>query len=673
MHSRQIVDHRLDASLKLCDDKLFAIQYRDKCVLFPHPVDFHDFDGDSDIGDKARCLLTVQYTEHLQSPDDLQNEIDRQLKAAAPVRVATARAQAPKSKRRVRVAMAPDGADFNDLLRAGGPDAERGASRQDRVGALQGGDGAALFPSAGGGLGGDPPAGASGGDGVGDPGPIIKLVGGQLPKIVYQAETALIASKPDFYRYGGQLVRPVVEEVPAADMTRTQVHRLAPLTRPHLVDALTRAARFQRYDRRSKRWVDVDCPDSVAETYLARDGQQRLPALIGVINAPMLRSDGSLLDRQGYDARTGLLFRSDARFETIPDRPTKDEALRALALLNDPLSTFPFVTPSDRSVALSGILTALDRRAEPAAPIHAFSAPVAGSGKTLLVDLISIIATGRRAPVLDQSKDDVETDKRLVAALMRGGSLILIDNIERPLDSALLCQAASTHSMMQLRMLGSSRDIEVPNTAMLFATGNNLVLAGDLTRRAVIGRLDPGCERPELREFNCDPVSMVREDRPRFVNAALTILRAYFIAADDDRVKVSALGSYEVWSSRVREALIWLGCADPCDTMATARRADPVTAALSTVIAAWKQSVGVNKPMAVQAVVEMVSRVDLSGAVVYPELKEALLAVAGERREINVYRLGKWLSKNEDRVIDRHRIARAGTHGGTVRWVVADV
>src|SRR6185312_9604044 len=112
---------------------------------------------------------------------------------------------------------------------------------------------------------------------------------------------------------------------------------------------------------------------------------------------------------------------------------------------------------------------------------------------------------------------------------------------------------------------------------------------------------------------------------------------------------------------------------DPCDTMATARRADPVTAALSALIAVWQRSVGINKPITVQALVEMASRVDLGGQPAYPDLKEALLAVAGERREVNVYRLGKWLSKNEDRVIDRRKITRAGTHGGTVRWLVTDV
>jgi hypothetical protein len=41
---------------------------------------------------------------------------------------------------------------------------------------------------------------------------------------------------------------------------------------------------------------------------------------------------------------------------------------------------------------------------------------------------------------------------------------------------------------------------------LISATGNNLVVKGDLTRRSMVGRLDPKCERPELREFAYDPI-----------------------------------------------------------------------------------------------------------------------------------------------------------------------
>ena len=112
--------------------------------------------------------------------------------------------------------------------------------------------------------------------------------------------------------------------------------------------------------------------------------------LTGIINCPTLRPDGLILDLPGYDAQTGLLFDpQDVRFPALPRDPDRSTALRALDFLKDLISTFPFVTDADRSVALSGILTALIRRSLPTAPLHGFSAPTAGTGKSMLVDLAS--------------------------------------------------------------------------------------------------------------------------------------------------------------------------------------------------------------------------------------------------------------------------------------------
>ena len=507
--------------------------------------------------------------------------------------------------------------------------------------------------------------------------PTIKLIGGELPQIVDEAEAALIAGAPDFYRFGDALVRPVVEEVPASDMTRTKIHRLVPITKPHLVDVLTAAARWEKFDRRSETWVSVNCPDQVAEVYLAREGRWRLPPLVGVINTPMLRADYSLLDRPGYDVRTALLYRPDGTtFEAVPDRPSWEDADRALRRIEDLVSTFPFVSGADgpdRSVAVSAILSALDRRAVPTTPAHGFSAPVAGSGKSMLVDVTSVIVTGQRAPVIDQSKDDAETDKRLVAALLRGGAIVSFDNVDRPLDSSLFCQALTTVGTMQLRVLGYSRDVVVPNSAMFFITGNHLTLAGDLTRRALICRLDPGCERPELRQFTSDPVAMAKEHRAELVIAGLTVLRAYFVAGQ--RVTITPLGSFEDWSRRVREALVWLRRPDPCETMAFIRRADPVTTLLAALFAAWRSSIGVGKAITVQGLVEMADRVTPDGGACYPDLRDALVAIAGEGRgsEINARGLGKWLSKYEDRVTDGVKITRRAVTTATVQWVLSDM
>jgi putative DNA primase/helicase len=503
-----------------------------------------------------------------------------------------------------------------------------------------------------------------------DPG-AISIIGGELPDIVDRAEMALLQSGRDFYRYGGQLVRPVVDEMPAADMGYTCVHRLVPVTKPHLIEIFTDVTAFEKYDGRAKRWVKVNCPDSVAETYLAREGLWKVPALIGVINAPMLRPDGSLLDEPGYDKRTGLLYCLDGttEFEDVPESPTKDEALQALQVLDDLIAEFPFATEVDKSVALSAILTCLDRRAVPTAPMHVFTAPVAGSGKTLLANICSTIATGGAAAVTDQGREDAEFEKRLVAALLRGSAVISIDNVERPLDSSLLCQALTTAGLMRIRPLGTSKDIDIPNTAMIFANGNNLTLTGDLTRRALVCRLDPQIERPELREFDADPMAMIAAGRGRYVIACLTILRAYFLVVEEERVIVPAIGSYEAWSRRVREALLWLGCADPCDSVAAIRTDDPVTSTLGALVVAWETAIGMEKRITTQALIEIADRADLllGGGSAHPALREALIAIA-DGREINSRRIGKWLAKVCGRIVNGRKVVKAGDDCHAAQW-----
>lgn len=332
-----------------------------------------------------------------------------------------------------------------------------------------------------------------------------------------------------------------------------------------MAEAFTRAANWKRFDKREGEWLSTDCPHRIAETFLAREGQWRLPVLTGIINCPTLRADGSILDLPGYDAQTGLLFDpQDARFPALPRDPDQATALRALAFLKDLISTFPFVTDADRSVALSGILTALIRRSLPTAPLHGFNAPTAGTGKSMLADLASQIATARPAPVIAQGKSEEEMEKRLGAALIAGDVLIAIDNCEEPLGGELLCQTL-TQTSLKVRILGKSVNAEVPSNAAVFATGNNLTLEGDMTRRAIRATLDAGVERPELRAFDRDPLAMVTAQRGDYVTAGLTVLRAYHIAGRPQQR--APLGSFTDWSRWVRDALIWLGEADPCDTM----------------------------------------------------------------------------------------------------------
>src|SRR4029077_10311316 len=129
------------------------------------------------------------------------------------------------------------------------------------------------------------------------------------------------------------------------------------------------------------------------------------------------------------------------------------QALEALQLLEDLIGDFPFVAAADRAVALSAILTILDRRSMTAAPLHTFTSPTAGTGKSLLVDVAAMLATRQPMPVISQGRTEEELEKRLGAALLAGDTAIALDNCEHPLESSFLCQAL-TQQKLNIRMLG---------------------------------------------------------------------------------------------------------------------------------------------------------------------------------------------------------------------------
>jgi len=328
------------------------------------------------------------------------------------------------------------------------------------------------------------------------PWPQIFMQDGELPRVVDEAEDALLLLGREIYQRGGLIVRPVQSEPLPAD-TQVPGWNLIPMTRPYLVETLCCAAQFFKYDRRAKSFMVTDAPEVVAETYLMRRGRWRLPALTGVVNTPFLRIDGSICEQPGYDVESGLLFKPNgASFPPVPQQPSKDDAAAALETLKELIVSFPFVTSADRSVALSAMLTPLDRHAMETAPLHTFSSPAAGTGKSLLVDIAATLATGRHMPVIAQGRTEEELEKRLGAALLAGDIAISIDNCDHPLESVFLCQAL-TQRKLNIRVLGKSKNVETPVNATIFATGNNLVIAGDLTRRSLRCGMDAQCERPE--------------------------------------------------------------------------------------------------------------------------------------------------------------------------------
>ena len=499
----------------------------------------------------------------------------------------------------------------------------------------------------------------------------VQIIPGELPRVVDDCEALLLRSdlpaEQRIFQRGGQLVRVAVLPAPGlvGGVDRPAgAAIIVPADVTFLRDLLGRIGLFEKFDRRSNQWVMADLPKPAAEVLLARKGLWKLPLLRGVIACPTLRPDGSLLTAPGYDQASGY-FLADGLSVKVTDAPTREEATAALEALRGLLDGFSFVSGVDQAVALALVLTAVARPALDSTPIINVSAPVRGSGKSTLVDIAAVLAMGRRCAVLSATGNSDELEKRIVGCLLSGDAMVSLDNLNGQLASDLLCQA-STAEAVKLRPLGASPQVEIENTTMWTANGNNLVMSGDLSRRALVCRLDPGVEKPEERTFSFDPVARARENRAAYVGHVLTVLRGY-IAAGRPNIDLTPFGSFERWSSLVRSALVWAGAADPCESRESVMDEDPELARLRALLVAWYERFG-RTPQNVKEVLRAVQGEEDT------DLATAVEEVATDRRgRVTGQSLGLWLRRNMGRISAGLKLQRFSGSQGVANWQVLEI
>ena len=504
--------------------------------------------------------------------------------------------------------------------------------------------------------------------------PVIKIVAGDFARIATEGEKALLASSFPLFQRANELVRPIVNEIDAARGLRTKSAQLVRVESIFLRDLLSRVAKWSKWDSRAKKWVAANPPSEVAATILARAGEWSFPAITGIITTPTMRPDGTILSKEGYDETTRLLLVAPPKMPPLAESPSKDDALKALALLKGLLVEFPFGGDVDRAVALSAMITPVVRGAFAVAPMHSTKAPVAGSGKSYLFDVVAAICTGQRMPVMAAGASEEELEKRLGAALLTGQPLICIDNVNGELKGDALCQAIE-RSLVEIRILGKSERVRIEaRGTSLFSTGNNVTIVGDLCRRVITAVLDALMEAPETREFKTNPFEMVLANRGAYIAAALTICRAYVLAGKPGRA--TRLASFEGWSDIVRSALIWLGEADVVASIAVAQSNDPERTELSELLSAWIEAFGIGyrNRCTLAEVIKAASEQDtLKPALA--RLNSTIQNIAGRGRDpADARRLSRWLRDRKGRFVGHLRFTNDFDQKGMqTHWWVEDM
>jgi len=482
----------------------------------------------------------------------------------------------------------------------------------------------------------------------------------------------------------GQTHRQLVEGSP----------QICQMETPTLRERLSEVATFQKWSSKNQNYTPIVPTDEIVGAVKKRSNWPGIRTLIGLVETPTMRPDGQIMQIPGYDKLTKYLYMPGENFPNIDDaKATQENAKWALKFLSECFEDFPYVNPSHRSVPIAAILTLVARPAIlGSVPAVLFDASTRGSGKTLQTDAIATIATGRGAPRMNYTSDDIELEKILAGYALRGSSFICLDNIPamRPFGGGPMDRVITARDDVELRVLGATKIVTLPWRALIMATGNNVSFYGDTSRRVLMARLEPAEEKPEQRtKFkHSDLLEWIRVQRPRLVSAALLLLRAYVRAGKPD-MGCARWGSFEEWSRLIPHAIVFAGGADPMGARPESEEeVDNELRSIRIIMSRLHEMLD-DEEFRISSVIDLIFRSERAldpvnggykqdGLEDLRDAMETLVGKRGMRQQGRIVapdtvELGRRLGAFKGRVINGMRLVTKSGAGGVMKWRVTKV
>ena len=266
---------------------------------------------------------------------------------------------------------------------------------------------------------------------------------------------------------------------------------------------------------------------------LYNQSKNNIPYLQMIVSHPILNRAFEIINTPGYHPEDQIYMDASKTVE-IEDLKIED----AWEAILDWLGDFEFKDESDAANALGLLLTPLIRPALPEGelpPLFAITSNSQGAGKSVLAQILATVTLGQ-APGSSQLPDnDEEIRKQLNSELMRGGEVIVLDNIKEQstVASSALASAVS-ESVITFRPLGGNEIKSIENTATYVMTGNNIATDADLTDRSCWIRLEIE-ERAADRVFKTETIlTDTLKDRPKLFSAIIKFINVWI----EDGMKV---------------------------------------------------------------------------------------------------------------------------------------
>ena len=483
---------------------------------------------------------------------------------------------------------------------------------------------------------------------------VVQVASGQFHQVV-QAMEHVLATQGRYYASGGLIASVNVDP---ANGNPT----IAPTSIHTVMRELSKLARWEQYDKRSGDVYVIDPPQKHVSNLFDAGTFDHLLPLLGVARQPYFRfEDGVLILEPGYDSISRRFGAFDPQQFKIPV-PTRESAELAMAMIEDVLSEFHFVSPADKSAALAAIFTAVVRASIKYAPGFHVRAPVIGSGKSFLCESIGLFASaGGNAKVSYPVKSE-EATKVILSLLLTGPAVIEFDDMDTDWIPHGVINRMFTADKITDRILGYSKTATVSTQCLFLGSGNNVGPTRDLMRRVLIINVDPRCATPATMKYKSDPVAKVRANRGAYVAAVLTVVAAWR-AAGSPRTDIASIASYGgEWTEYCRRPLVWMGYPDPATSLIEQIQNDPDAEALGRLLKEWRKAFG-SAPTTVRKAV--------AGAGMNEDLLDAMKEFpVNDRGDIDRNKLGWFLRRNANRIVGGLEFERTDADGRAAWRVV---
>jgi len=334
-----------------------------------------------------------------------------------------------------------------------------------------------------------------------------------------------LAARGDIFRRGDALVR--LDDL--AKGRELRIIRSAAL--PSMFEGVGNLGKQSK----NGEFVAAICSEAMARSVAAAESfLEHIPNIAVLSDAPVLiKRDGKLIEIVGYDRQAGIL----AGGSRTPEMATKD----ARSLLHRITGDFKFTSDADRSRALSLLLAPVFVRggllpSSGRMPYHVIEADASQAGKGYLVKILGAVHRTLPATITQKKSGVGGLEESFDTALIRGHSIILVDNIRGKLDSPRLESFATEANYMARQPYSGDVAID-PSRTMVVFTSNRAEMTIDFANRSCrIGIIKqvPGYAFQRYPEG--DVLDHVRARQSEYLGALHSLVRAWH-ADGEQRMK----------------------------------------------------------------------------------------------------------------------------------------